>query len=154
METAWAVSSKRANRFLPLCRKQTLTSFHRFPHRQYAFTSLETHITNFHTQIRSLSESASLPFPKVLLLFSGQTTFVTISRSRGRVVFCYINNCWQNSSFQNATFLWEGTPPNSLLFNQQVFVTVVTYPSSNGFEASRVDIKRLSSCKRICNQIS
>ena len=67
----------------------------------------------------SVSESKKLSFPKVLLLFSGQTTFVI--RSRGRVVFCYINNCWQNSSFQNATFFCEKELPKQFAFQSTSF---------------------------------
>ena len=41
--------------------------------------TLETENTNFQTQIHIVSESPSLSFPKGLLLFSGQTTFIIIS---------------------------------------------------------------------------
>ena len=49
---------------------------------QSAFMKLETENTNFQTQIHIVSESPSLSFPKGLLLFSGQTTFIIISLVR------------------------------------------------------------------------
>ena len=100
--------------------------------------TLETENTNFQTQIHIVSESPSLSFPKGLLLFSGQTIFIIISSVKRKRVFCYIDNCWQNSAFKTQ-LICEGTSPKQLPFNQEAFLTVAIYPLPLSFDHSQHD---------------